>query len=286
MSIDAQTRLCALVGNPVEHSFSPLIHNAAFKATGLNFVYVAFRVEKSRIGEAITGIRALNIRGTSVTIPHKVSALRFLDQLDPLAEKIGSINTIVNDGGILKGYNSDGAGALKAIQGQGVALDEKSVLVLGSGGAARAITFTLAMRTKISRLTIAGIVKNELATLAGDLQRASEVPIKTAILADRFFEQDAPAADVLINCTPVGMYPEVDSSPVPADFFQNSMAVFDVVYNPLKTKLLSAAEQAGCTIISGVEMFINQAAVQFQLWTGEKAPEDVMREVVLEHVGL
>ena len=282
MDPDAQTRLCALVGNPVEHSFSPLVHNAAFKATGQNFVYLAFRVEESQLEQAMNGIRALNVRGASITIPHKVRALPYMDQLDPLAKQIGSINTVVNDGGVLTGYNSDGTGALKAVQDQGVDLDDKSVLVLGSGGAARAITFTLAINTKISGLTIAGIVEDEVAALAGDLQRASDVPIKTAVMAAHFFEQDAPVADVLINCTPVGMYPEVNSSPVPANFFQKNMTVFDVVYHPPKTKLLSAAEQAGCTTISGVEMFINQAAVQFQLWTGEEAPEEVMRAVILE----
>lgn len=285
MSHDAQTRLCALIGNPVEHSLSPLIHNAAFKARGLNFVYLAFRVEESQVGQAIDGIRALNICGASVTIPHKVTALRHMDQLDPVAEKIGSINTVVNDGGILIGYNSDGTGALEAFQGQDIDLAGKSVLVLGSGGAARAITFTLVMSTKIRRLTIAGIVKNELAALAGDLRKVSKVPVKTAIMEDRFFEHDASSEDVLINCTPVGMYPALDSSPVPSYFFQKGMTVFDVVYNPPKTKLLSFAEGAGCTIISGVEMFINQATVQFQLWTGEKAPEHVMREVILEHIG-
>ncbi len=285
MGITARTKLCALLGDPVEHSFSPLIHNAAFAQKGLDFAYVAFRVEQSRIESAVKGIRALNIRGASITIPHKVSVVRYVDHLEPVAKQIGSINTIVNDKGTLKGYNSDGTGALKAFQDRDMDLDGKTVLVLGSGGAARAITFTLGMKAPIKELFIAGILEKEVFALSGDLQKVTNITVRADILEDRFFETHALAADVLINCTPVGMYPDIGSSPVPSDFLQRNMAIFDVVYNPPKTKLLRDAERAGCTTISGLEMFINQAVVQFELWTGEKAPEEVMRKVIVENIG-
>lgn len=285
MNLDARTQICALIGNPVEHSFSPLIHNAGFQKTGINFAYVAFRVEKEYLADAIQGIRSLNIRGASITIPHKVHAVRSMDQLDPAARHIGSINTIVNDRGVLTGYNSDGLGALKALQAQQVDLNGKSVLVLGSGGAARAIAVTLAMNTAMKELVIAGIVTDEVAALVADLREISKTIVRGAELSSRFFEEQPPACDVLINCTPVGMYPDVDSSPVPSPFFRKGQAVFDVVYNPPRTALLKQAAEAGCQTISGLEMFINQAVVQFELWTGHKAPEDVMRQVVLDHIG-
>lgn len=286
MSITAQTKLCALLGDPVEHSFSPLIHNAAFKEKSLDFAYVAFCVDPAQLESAIKGIRALNLRGTSVTIPHKVNAARFVDDIDPVAKNIGSINTIVNDEGTLRGYNSDGTGALKAFQDRNIKLDRKSVLVLGSGGAARAITFTLAMQTGIKELIVAGVLQDEVTALTNRLQACSAVPVLGSLMDETFFDAYASRVDVLINCTPVGMHPKVNSSPVPSKFLQHTMVVFDAVYNPPKTKLLMDAERAGCATISGLEMFINQAVVQFELWTGEKAPEEVMRKVVLQNIGV
>jgi len=149
MAITAHTRVCALIGDPVKHSFSPLVHNAAFETAGLDFVYVAFPVKKGDLPSAIEGIRRLNIAGVSITIPHKVPAAGLVDCLDPVARDIGSINTLVNRNGILTGFNSDGSGALKAFEDQQVNLNGKSVLMLGSGGAARAVAFTLALRTGI-----------------------------------------------------------------------------------------------------------------------------------------
>jgi shikimate dehydrogenase len=282
--IDAKTRVCILMGDPVEHSFSPLIHNAAFKEAGLNLVYVAFPVKENNLEAAIQGISAFTIRGASITIPHKVAATKYVDWLDPVAEKIGSINTIVNENGNLKGYNSDGMGALKALQEHGVDLEGKCVLILGSGGAARGIAFTLAMNTQLKKLCVLGILPDELSTLIDNLRSVTKAQVVGEILNEETLEKQILTSGIVINCTPLGMYPKVQESPVPKDFLRKGMVVFDVVYNPLQTKLLRDAKSMGCDTISGIEMFINQAVVQFELWTGVKAPEEIMRRVIMEQV--
>ena len=278
--ITASTTLCAVIGNPVGHSFSPDIHNAAFRHLGLDWVYTAFRVED--IGNALAGIRALGIRGVSVTIPHKVKALPHLDTLEETAAKIGAVNTIVNTGGRLHGLNTDGAGALKALTDAGHDPAGTSLLILGSGGAARAIAFTIAERAAPARLAIAGIVPGELAALCADIAAATSVsPVPVSMTADNL-RAEVPGAAIIINCTPLGMHPQVDASPVPAELLGNGQVVLDIVYNPLMTKLLEDARSQGAALICGIEMFLNQACLQFELWTGMPAPAAIMREVLVK----
>ena len=177
MEINAHTQLCCVIGNPVEHSLSPAIHNAAFQKLGLNFVYLAFQVQA--IGDAVKGLRALgNFRGASVTIPHKMAAVPFLDMVEPTARHIGAINTIVATGGTLTGYNTDATGALRALREGAVALRERHVIMLGSGGAARAIAFALGTEAGINRLTILGIDVRERIALARDLQSNTEMTVQ------------------------------------------------------------------------------------------------------------
>ncbi|UCD85104.1 MAG: shikimate dehydrogenase [Deltaproteobacteria bacterium] len=278
MMIDAETKLCALIGNPVGHSLSPALHNAAFKELGLNYIYLAFQVED--LVKAVAGIRALGIKGVSVTIPHKVQVMEYLDEIDDTAREIGAINTILNVNGRLEGYNSDSSGALKALEDAGVSFAGKRILILGSGGAARAVAFGLAFHSSINLISILGIVEDELKSLGKDLSKKGGPDINTGLLSEPVLKNTISDAEVVINCTPLGMHPEVDRSVIPPDILQKGQVVFDVVYNPLKTKLLREAEEAGCRIVPGIEMFINQAATQFELWTGEKAPVGVMREVV------
>jgi shikimate dehydrogenase len=280
--IDAKTKICVLLGDPVEHSFSPLIHNAGFNALGINFVYGACLVKD--IEHAIKGIRALNIRGASITIPHKVKAIGYVDKIDEVAQKIGSINTIVNQEGKLIGYNSDGMGALKAFHDRTIDLKGKSVVVLGSGGVARAITFSLIMRSEVKRLHILGIIEDEMNILVEDLRKTGGSDIQGTFLQKNILHKTLSMSDILINCTPVGMYPKTKESPVPSGFLRPGLLVFDVVYNPPQTTLLKDAQKAGCVTVPGLEMFINQAIVQFELWTGEKAPVDTMKKVLLEHL--
>ncbi len=279
MEINAQTQLCAVIGNPVEHSLSPAIHNAAFQTMGLNFVYVACRVED--LGGAVAGMRALgNLRGFSVTIPHKVAIVGMLDEVEATARHIGSVNTVVIEQGKLLGYNTDASGALRALDGAGVALDHERVVLLGSGGAARAIAFGLADRTKARSLTILGIDERERVALVRDLRAKTSLSIEEAHLDERRVRRALEDAQVLIHGTPVGMYPQVEQSVVPKDALHSGLAVMDIVYNPLETRLLREAREAGCKTVRGLEMFLNQAVDQFELWTGRAAPVDVMRAVL------
>jgi len=284
-NIGTSTRLCAVIGNPISHSLSPAIHNAGYEALGLNFVYVAFRVEDLK--HAIEGMRALdNFRGMSVTIPHKVEAIKYLDDIADVDRSIGSINTIVNEAGTLIGLGTDGPGAMKAITDKGVEIDGKNVLILGSGGAARAISFTLARDTKLDKLAILDVNEPMLGGLVADLEAGTDAAIESGTLDNVSLGRAMDEADIIIHCTPVGMHPNDNVSLVDEDMFRPGQTVLDIVYNPLETRLLAGARLKGCKVISGVEMFINQAVLQFERFTGADAPADVMRSVVLKHLGI
>ncbi|MDH5335304.1 MAG: shikimate dehydrogenase [Nitrospira sp.] len=282
MDIDARTQFCGVIGNPVGHSLSPAIHNAAFRKLGLNFVYLAWQVEA--IGEAIKGLRALgNFRGASVTIPHKVAAIPFLDHVETTAQKIGAINTIVAEKGELTGYNTDATGALRALREGGVELKGRRIVVLGSGGAARAIAVALAAESGTEKLTLLGIEDAERTRLAQDIRSTTAVTVEDSYLDESTLRRVLPAAHILIHCTPVGMSPKAEATCVPASLLHAGLSVMDIVYNPLETRLLKDAKHVGCKTIPGLEMFLNQAVAQFELWTNQPAPVDVMRTVLESH---
>ena len=279
MNINAQTQLCGVLGNPVEHSLSPAIHNAAFQHLGLNYVYLAFQVET--VKEAVEGIRALgNIRGFSVTIPHKVSTMSYLDTIDGTARHIGAINTIVKTDDRLTGYNTDASGALESLRQARTPLADQHVLILGSGGAARAVAFGLALHEPIATLTILGIIDEERTNLTADLRKGTKVTIHEARLNEENLGRALAQAQVLIHCTPLGMHPKVDGTCVPKHLLKANLTVMDIVYNPRETRLLREAKEIGCATIPGLEMFLNQAITQFELWTGQAAPTSLMREIL------
>lgn len=282
--IDATYKVCALVGFPAHHSMGPAIHNAAFAARGLPLVYVAHDVAPADLGAAIAGARALGYLGLSVTMPHKVAALALVDEVDPMARAIGCINTIVQREGRLLGYNSDGQGALDALTRAGVAIAGSRVLVLGSGGAARAVAMTVALRGQPARLTLLGVVADELATLARDVATCSRHPVDARLLDERALADALADCDVVLHCTPIGMTPETHRSLVPQALLRPELAVFDAVYNPRRTLLLQQAAAQGCRVVEGMEMFLGQAMVQFELWTGQPAPLEVMRKVIEERL--
>jgi shikimate dehydrogenase len=268
-----------VIGNPVDHSLSPAIHNAAFSKAGLNFVYLAFPVEA--IGDAMKGIRALgNSRGFSVTIPHKVAAVPFLDHVDQTAQHIGAINTIVVENGRLIGYNTDASGSLRALREGGAALLGQRVLILGSGGAARAIAFALAGDAQIAGLTILGVDEGERRRLVQDVRSRTALAVEEGPIQDETLRSWIPHCRTVIHCTPVGMFPHVDETCVPAAIWRSDLTVMDIVYNPRETRLLKEAKAAGSRTIPGIEMFLNQAILQFELWTNQTAPADVMRAVL------
>lgn len=277
--IDTHTRLCGILGNPVEHSLSPAIHNAAFHELGLNFVYLAFPVVD--LAGAIKGIRALgNVRGFSVTIPHKVAVIPYLDEVEPTVRHIGSVNTIVVQDGKLIGSNTDASGALRALRDGGVELKGRQVLMLGSGGAARAIAFALAAEGELAGLKILGIEDMERQGLVHDLNDRTRLTVTEGPLSRDQVGEALKNASVVVHCTPVGMHPNVGETVVDKAHLQPHLSVMDIVYNPLETRLLREAKERGCRIVSGIEMFLNQAVGQFELWTGRSAPTDVMRSVL------
>lgn len=275
--VSGKTRLCGIIGDPVEHSMSPIMHNAAFREAGLDYLYVPFRVKEKELGKAIEGMKALGLRGLNVTIPHKVAVLPFLDELDPLAEKIGAVNTIVNDGGHLRGYNTDASGFLQAMLEKGIQPEGKRVAVLGAGGTSRAVSFILADRG--AHLVILNR-RQELdwaEDLANRISQTFKQKVKALELNRGNVSKALEKADILVNATSAGMSPNIDESPLDPNLLKPGLIVYDIVYNPIKTKLLRDAEAAGSKTIGGLDMLVWQGALAFEMWTGQKAPVELMK---------
>jgi shikimate dehydrogenase len=277
MTIDARTRLCCLIGDPVMNSLSPVMHNAAFSFQGINNVYVAFRVRKEGLRETIEGMRELDILGMNVTIPYKKNVMEHLDEIDPDATEIGAVNTILNKNGVLKGYNTDWLGAMDALA-NGHLVGKGKALLIGAGEAARAVGHALAISGK--EILIANRTMDRANALAADLRiRTEAVSIPFEQLRERI-----QGVDLIVNCTPVGMKGFESRSPLDSQFISREMAVFDIVYNPMQTELLKYAREKGARVVYGYEMFIGQGARSYEIWTGRKAPVEEMRRVVLEQL--
>lgn len=267
--IGPDTDVYGVIGNPIAHSASPDILNAAFRKKGIDAVYVRFKVEDAP--RFIEAFKAVPVKGYSVTIPHKESVIPALDSLEETSRKIGAINTIVSENGKLKGFNTDWLAAVNSMEeklGSQSALKGKRCVMLGAGGAARAIAYGL--RTRGVRL----VILNRTECRARKLAR--EVGCDWKPLS----ELTNLEADLIINATSMGMSPGVDDTPVSADFFKAGMLAFDVVYNPAETRFLREAKERGCRVVSGLDMFVAQAVAQFELWTERSAPRELMREVV------
>ncbi len=280
--ISGRTRICGVIGDPIEHTMSPIMHNAAFEKTGLDYLYVPFKVKKEDLGRAVEGMRALNIRGLNVTIPHKVAVIPLLDELDPLAEKIGAVNTIVNEKGTLKGYNTDATGFLQALLERGIEPRGENIVILGAGGASKAISFILAERG--SHLVILNrLLELDWAeALASRLSTISQEEVKALELIEENLAKTLEKTDILVNATSVGMSPLIEETPVPSKLLKPGLIVFDIVYNPIKSRLLIEAEQIGAKVIGGLDMLVWQGALAFEHWTGLKAPVQLMKKVAIK----
>ena len=279
MVISGKTRVCGVIGDPIEHSLSPTIHYAAFDHLKLDFVFLAFRVKTADLENAIRGMRGLGIRGLNVTMPHKSTVIGYLDEVDSTVQFLGSANTVLNKEGVLSGSNTDGVGALKALRENGVALSEKKVLLLGAGGAAKAIAFSLA--EEVGELVILNRAPEKAKELAEALRRIFKNKIVGDSLSPDAITKNLQDSDVLINATSVGMYPDSNQSIVAPQRLKSDLSVMDIVYNPVETKLARDAKAAGAKVISGVEMLIYQGAASFKIWTGRSAPVEVMRRAAL-----
>ncbi len=261
--IDGHTKVYGIIGRPVEHSLSPAMHNAAFRALGINAVYTAFPVADLKL--AVAGLKGLNIGGVSVTIPFKEEIIPLLDELDPQAARMGAVNTVVNREGRLVGYNSDWLGAVAALK-EKTSLKNKHFLILGAGGAARAIAFGI--REEGGRVSLTDIDQGRAAALATEFGAEALSPEALS---------QCPAT-ILINATPVGMAPQEHDIPIGPELLGRFELVMDIVYRPLETRLLKEARAKGCPIIDGLQMLIYQGAAQLELWTGKKAPIEIMAQ--------
>jgi shikimate dehydrogenase len=279
MAISGKTRVCSVIGDPIEHTLSPTIHNAAFNHLELDFVFLAFRVKAADLENAIQGMRGLGIHGLNVTMPHKSTVIGCLDEVDSTVKFLGSANTILNKDGKLSGFNTDGIGALKALRENGAELSEKKMLLLGAGGAAKAIAFSLA--EEVGELVVLNRAAEKAKKLAEALERTLNKKVVGGSLSPDTIVKNLQDSDVLINATSVGMHPEANQSIVPPQWLRSDLTVMDIVYNPVETKLAKDAKAAGAKVVSGVEMLIYQGAASFEIWTGLSAPIDVMRRAAL-----
>lgn len=280
MNISTSTKLYAVIGDPIEHSLSPTMHNLAFHNLGLDSVYLAFRVRPESLKDAIFGLKSLGIHGFNVTVPHKVSVMQYLDKIDDAAAKIGAVNTVVNKNGLLIGYNTDGAGALTALKDEGVNFKGLNVVLLGAGGAAKALASAIA--PLVGCLLILNRTESKAEELASSIAESSGSNVKGEILTEASLNRTLPDADILINATSVGMYPNLNDTPVMRTQLHSGTIVFDIVYNPPRTRLLMEAIAAGAYPISGVKMLVHQGALAFKLWTGKEPPIAEMCKVVEE----
>ncbi|MHB9074823.1 MAG: shikimate dehydrogenase [Desulfobaccales bacterium] len=268
--INGHTKIFGILGRPVTHSLSPAMHNVAFGHLGINAVYVAFPV--TDLPQAITGLRGLAIGGVSVTIPFKEEIIPLIDALDPQAAQIGAVNTVVNRDGRLIGYNTDCLGAVTALQAR-INFSGQHVLILGAGGASRAIAFGIIQAG--GRVTLTDVDQPRAAALVKDLG-AEAIPPDAV---------DRCPATILVNATPVGMTPDIDGIPINPELLSRFQVVMDIVYQPLQTRLLKEAQFRNAATIDGLQMLIHQATAQFELWTGQVAPLEVMARAAYTALG-
>lgn len=281
--VTGKTRVLGVIAHPVGHSLSPPMHNSALEALGLDYIYVAFDVLPDYVGPAVEAVRALGIVGINVTIPHKEAVIEFLDEISPEARAIGSVNTITNDGGILRGESTDGPGFIRSLECAGVDPCGEEVVVLGAGGSAKAIVYALAERgASVTVFNRTRLRAEALAEMVNCLVKPDAV--KVGRLDGEELAWAVGGAGILVNTTSIGMYPNSEGVPCPVDLLHAGLLVYDIVYNPLETELLKAAKRAGAKTLSGIKMLVHQGAIAFERWTGVEPPLDIMEKELLRNL--
>ena len=281
--INARTKVLCVIGHPIEHSMSPYMHNAALKDLYLDYIYLAFDIPPKDLEKAVLGFKKHDMKGINVTIPHKETIMQYLDQIDPLAEKIGAVNTVKNVNGNLIGKNTDAFGAKKALIDAGCNIKGKNVLILGAGGAARAISFALS--EEINEIFICNRTEKRAFKLAKELKDKMKIPAKGKDFSEETLKSLLNDVDILINTTPIGMHPDVNISPISKELLTEHLFVYDIIYNPLQTQFLKDASEIGCKILNGIDMFVNQGALAFEWWTDKKPNINLMKEKIIEILG-
>lgn len=279
-----KTRVFGIFGYPVGHSASPAMHNAAFNACGMDCVYVPFPVAPESLAAAVAGIRAMGLAGVNITIPHKEEVLGFLDELSPEARLIGAVNTIVNADNRLIGHNTDGRGFLQSLEEEaGFRIAGKTVLLLGAGGAARGVSVQLAL-AGAKKVIIANRRAERAAAIAEVVAGKTGAGAEITDLTEQALARVMTESELIINSTPLGMHPNTGEMPLlPTELLDGTQLVADLIYNPVETTLLKKSKAAGAGTLGGLGMLLYQGVVAFELWTGQKAPVDVMRSALTDH---
>lgn len=273
-------KLFGVMGDPIAHSMSPVMHNDLFNYYGIDAAYVPFHVSKGSLEAAVKGLKAIRVAGFNVTVPYKTEIMAFLDEIDPLAKAIGAVNTVVNKDGKLVGYNTDGRGFVRGLKEQLQTLTDKAVLMIGAGGAAKAIYFSLA-EAGIKKLDI----YNRTPAKATELKKSCPFPVKTEVFDKGMAEKRLADYDILIQTTMIGMAPHIEEAPLSLNRVKPGSFASDIIYNPLETKFLREASSAGANIQNGIEMFVYQGALAFEIWTGVFPDTERMKENVLKQLG-
>ncbi|MCE5213259.1 MAG: shikimate dehydrogenase [Methanobacterium sp.] len=279
--ITGQTKLTGLIGDPVEHTLSPYMHNAGFKYCNLDYIYVPFQVKKENLKKAIEGAQSFSFEGLNVTIPHKIDVIKYLDVLNNNAELIGAVNTIkfANE---IKGYNTDGLGAVRAIE-ELKSIKNKKIIILGAGGASRAISFQ-SILNGASKIIIANRTYDKALKLTENLINKLDADVKAVTLGNEL-KNELTDGDILINTTPIGMYPNINQKPlVTSSMLHEDMIVNDIIYNPMETVHLKEARKAGAKTISGIKMLIYQGIESFKIWTGMEPPVEVFEKALMDYI--
>lgn len=271
MKISGTTKITGLYGYPVEHSLSPAMHNSAFEYLGLDYCYVTFPVKPELLGEAVKAIPALDLKGVNVTVPHKENVIPFIDAVSDEVRFIGAVNTIQNSGGRLVGHNTDGRGFMESLAEAGIHVEGRSVLIIGAGGACRAISYYLS--DKAEKLRIFDIDEAKVGKLVRDLRTIRH----NVSIAER--PDDIEGVDIIVNATPLGLK-ETDRAPLDLSLLDEKMTVCDLIYK--KTPLLMAASRKGCRVLDGLGMLLHQGVLAFEIWTGIKPPVEIMRNAITE----
>ncbi len=280
MKLTGKTTVYGIIGHPVKHSLSPLMQTAAFEALGIDAVYVPFDVDPENLGEAVNGLRALNVKGFNVTVPHKESVIEHLDFVDEDAEFLEAVNTVKNEDGQLTGYNTDADGFLQSLIEEGIEIEDKRITMFGAGGAARAVGYAVLkggakFLNVVNRNFSKGKVVGEL---LGNRGNVLVFPLKETTVAALLED-----TDIVINTTSVGMKPD-DPPLFDYSLIPEGITVVDIIYNPAETPLLKAAKEKGCKTVNGLGMLIHQGAIAFKIWTGKEAPIEVMKSVLKEEL--
>ncbi len=286
MNISAKTKTLAIFGDPVSHSISPVMQGAALRALGLDIVYLAFPVSPTDLGAAVEAIRVLGFGGVNITIPHKVAVMEFLDAIDDTARALGAVNTILNDKGVLKGYNTDAVGYIWSLENEANFMPRgRSALVVGAGGAARAVVYGLAAGG-VSSIVISNRTASKAEALCMELaESCPSVELCAAPLGSNEMEGFLEKTDLLVNATSLGLGGR-GSLELPLERLSKDAVVSDIIYTPMETGLLKKGRSLGLTTHGGLGMLVGQGAKSFEIWTGHKAPVKVMREAALEALGL